>query len=540
MLNIFAAVAASLAVMAASAIGRQHPHRIALSRSPASAPSPACVRVFGVNSEAALKAAAEEINKAGGITLGDGAKAKLTIEFLDDRCNAEEGISVVRRIASTDAFVAVGPTCSNVAESLFGILQKKVGDASDTGLQFPIIADVAAKGGLAKISEWSFRNVPSEFEMYKSLFAWLKTQHPTLKTIYGGVEKDFAHSNATFGVMKAQAEANGFQVVGQSEWLLARHHFFDSDPRDEARQPRYRGDLGASVHDLRRAQGDGTAGREAKATDRPYQLVEHRDAAGLRQAGGRDHHPDQLRAGHTGGEEGGREVAKFGGSADLHSAAAYEIMFILKDVIEQQKIMAKPDTVAADRVKMRQGLAALKETDGPSRQGRTHVRSRGDQAVPLRPRQGRQLAGSLQASVLTVIEQCGSAAQAAVRRVPPHRRINIGRAMDVDLLDLIDTVQSVADGVLFGATYALLGIGFTLVFGVMHKINLSYAAASIGAAYASLLILAGVKAPPALVFLLAAAAAGSIGVHGLSRRLPVHPASESAGDPDVDGRPACC
>ena len=87
------------------------------------------VRVFGINSEAALKAAAEEINKAGGVTLGDGTKAKIAIEFLDDRCNAEEGISVVRRIASTDAFVAVGPTCSNVAESLFGILQKKVGDS---------------------------------------------------------------------------------------------------------------------------------------------------------------------------------------------------------------------------------------------------------------------------------------------------------------------------------------------------------------------------------------------------------------------------
>ena len=57
-------------------------------------------------------------------------------------------------------------------------------------------------------------------------------------------------------------------------------------------------------------------------------------------------------------------VAKFGGSADLHSAAAYEIMFILKDVIEQQKIMAKPDTVQADRNKMREGLAALKETNG--------------------------------------------------------------------------------------------------------------------------------------------------------------------------------
>jgi branched-chain amino acid transport system permease protein len=81
----------------------------------------------------------------------------------------------------------------------------------------------------------------------------------------------------------------------------------------------------------------------------------------------------------------------------------------------------------------------------------------------------------------------------------------------VDYLDFIDSVQSIADGVLFGATYALLGIGFTLIFGVMHKINLAFAAASIGAAYASLLILAGVKAPPVLVFLAAAACGGVIG-----------------------------
>jgi branched-chain amino acid transport system substrate-binding protein len=39
-------------------------------------------------------------------------------------------------------------------------------------------------------------------------------------------------------------------------------------------------------------------------------------------------------------------------------------MFILKDVIEREKIMAKPDTVQADRNKMREGLAALKETNG--------------------------------------------------------------------------------------------------------------------------------------------------------------------------------
>jgi len=43
---------------------------------------------------------------------------------------------------------------------------------------------------------------------------------PDVKTIYGGVEKDFAHSNATFGVIKAQAEASGLQILGQGEWLL--------------------------------------------------------------------------------------------------------------------------------------------------------------------------------------------------------------------------------------------------------------------------------------------------------------------------------
>ena len=81
----------------------------------------------------------------------------------------------------------------------------------------------------------------------------------------------------------------------------------------------------------------------------------------------------------------------------------------------------------------------------------------------------------------------------------------------MDLLDLIDAVQSLADGMLFGTTYAILGIGFTLIFGVMHKLNLSYAAASIGAAYAGLLVLGGVSAPAIVVFLMAAACGGVIG-----------------------------
>jgi len=81
--------------------------------------------------------------------------------------------------------------------------------------------------------------------------------------------------------------------------------------------------------------------------------------------------------------------------------------------------------------------------------------------------------------------------------------------MAMDLLDLLDLSQSVIDGLLFGTTYSLIGIGFTLIFGVMHKINLSYAAASIGAAYLSLIVVTAVPTP--LVYAFAALVGGLLG-----------------------------
>ena len=75
--------------------------------------------------------------------------------------------------------------------------------------------------------------------------------------------------------------------------------------------------------------------------------------------------------------------------------------------------------------------------------------------------------------------------------------------------DWLDLTQSWIDGVMFGTTYALIGIGFTLIFGVMHKINLAYAAASIGAAYLSLLVIELVPTP--LVYLFSAFAGGLLG-----------------------------
>lgn len=325
------------------------------------------VGIFGQQSEAAMQAAAGIINKSGGVTLGDGSKARLVIEYLDDRCTAEEGINALRRIAAqNDAFVAIGPTCSNVAEPVFGILQKKAGDASDSGIQFPLYTDVAAKGGLASISQWAFRNVPSEANMYKSIFEWIKETRPELKTFWGGVEKDFAHSNATFGVIKAQAGSNGLQVLGQSEWLLNDTNF------------------STQVREMRRANADvvaisahpfttcGVLKEMARQNVRPKLLVGLTSSSSMETLQGCAAQAEGLIIPTSFAPV--TDQAKQAASAvqsvnpkynmDLHNAAAFENVFTLKDLIEKHKILARPDSIQADRKKMRDALASMKETQG--------------------------------------------------------------------------------------------------------------------------------------------------------------------------------
>lgn len=48
---------------------------------------------------------------------------------------------------------------------------------------------------------------------------------------------------------------------------------------------------------------------------------------------------------------------------------------------------------------------------------------------------------------------------------------------------LVDLIQNSLDGLMLGASYALLAVGFTLIFGVLRRVNLSYGPAIMFGAY---------------------------------------------------------
>jgi branched-chain amino acid transport system substrate-binding protein len=323
------------------------------------------IRGFGINSKAVMDMTVDELNAAGGFKLADGTRAKLVTTFVDERCNAEEGISVVRKLASEDWLVIIGPTCSNVAEPLFGILQRKVGDSGDSGLQVPIFSDTAIKPGLAKISEWSFRNVPHEPTMYDHLFKWLREKHPDVKTVYGGVESDFAHSNSNSSTMDAAAKKAGFEVLGWEKWLLADTEFSTQVGKWRRARPDV---VAISAHPfttcgvLREMQRQGV---------KPKLLVGLTSSATLETMAGCGPEAEGLiiPTGFAPVTPEAQRVAKivatkYKGNVDLHSAAVYENLHVLKRIIETSGVEAKPTTLAPDRRRIREGLAQLKEFDG--------------------------------------------------------------------------------------------------------------------------------------------------------------------------------
>ncbi|MFQ5897410.1 MAG: branched-chain amino acid ABC transporter permease [Candidatus Methylomirabilia bacterium] len=74
-------------------------------------------------------------------------------------------------------------------------------------------------------------------------------------------------------------------------------------------------------------------------------------------------------------------------------------------------------------------------------------------------------------------------------------------------------LESLIDGFLYGFSYSLIGIGFTLIFGLMQKFNLAYGPTAIAGAYLGLAVhrLSGEAVPSFVLFAIAVIGAGVIG-----------------------------
>src|SRR5215469_6296697 len=184
------------------------------------------VKSFGINSRAAQQAIAETINRNGGVRLADGAVANIEVSYSDDACNPDQAIALIRRIEQSSALVAIGPSCSSVAEPLFAALEHRVDDPTDNGIRMPIITDGATKANLARISEWAFRNVADEQATYRTLWVWVRQHHPDFKTVFGGEEGDFAHSHSTWqNIIRQTALDAGLTVSGETKWSITDTQF---------------------------------------------------------------------------------------------------------------------------------------------------------------------------------------------------------------------------------------------------------------------------------------------------------------------------
>jgi len=339
---------------------------------------------FGKAAYGLASLAVDEINEAGGLVV-EGKRVKLALHAQDEACNAEQGLAVVKRLATVDKVIfSLGPGCSSVAEPVFGTLQKKLGDASDSGLQLLFFTDIATKFGLAKLSPWVFRNTPDEPAMYDFVVKYLKEKHPDLKTVMVSYESDFAHSAATWNlaVKPALERHKHHQIVEVVDWRWLDNEF------------------GAQVTRLRKANADvyfsltHTPSTCPSMLELKRQRVKPKMVIGITSLAGTEvlqQCPD-VAAGIIAPSNfapitpRAKQVAdkaweRYKADSNIHSVPAYESVHLMKGLIEKAAIKNTEDTLLADRRKLRDQLAKVGTFQGVV--GKITMRPEDD---PVKPR----------------------------------------------------------------------------------------------------------------------------------------------------------
>ena len=314
------------------------------------------------------KLAVEEINSAGGVMIG-GKPVKLELYAYDEACKEQEGLALLSRLKDVDKVLfSLGPTCSGTAEPIFNSLQKKLDDPDDKGAQFLFFTDTASKFGLAKISPWVFRNTVDEPAMYQLIVKYLQEKRPDLKTVAVAWEPDFAHSSSTWKlIIKPTIEKNNYhKIVEVVEWSWQATEYSEQ----VAKLAKANADIYVT---LTHEPTTCASFRElAKQGVKPKAIIAISSLAGGTVIVGcpdvaegmivpTNFAPVTPKAIEL--EKKAWNLYKAESNLD-RSHTAYEIIYLVKSVIEKSTIENSEESLVADRRKLRDALAAVRTFDG--------------------------------------------------------------------------------------------------------------------------------------------------------------------------------
>ena len=170
--------------------------------------------------------AVDEINAEGGIDIG-GKKMKIKLISEDDQAKPDQGVPLFRKCAESEkALVITGTQYSRVTESMWGLLQKKVDDPNDKGLQVPSMSFLSMKAGVTGVSEWAFRNAGDEPAQHELAIKLMEEKFGPFKNYSGAVEANEGHSVAAWKAAYTPAlERRNIKPAEYVEWYETDRDF---------------------------------------------------------------------------------------------------------------------------------------------------------------------------------------------------------------------------------------------------------------------------------------------------------------------------
>jgi branched-chain amino acid transport system substrate-binding protein len=313
------------------------------------------------------KLAVDEINAAGGVRIG-GKQVKMKLYAYDEACKPEQGMALLNRLAREDKVLfTLGPTCSGTAEPMFNTLQRRLDDPSDSGLQFLFFTDTASKFGLAKISPWVFRNTVDEPAMYALIVDHLHKTRPELKTVSVAWEPDFAHSASTWSIIKSVFGKNPhYKIVETVEWgwqatdYTAQVRKLAAADADIYVTLTHEPTTCASFKELQRQ------GVKPKAIIAISSLAGGTLIVGCPDLAEGTIVPTNFAPVTARAQELEKKAWDlYGAESNLdRSHTAYEILYLVKDLIEKSDIRNTEESLAEDRRKLRDAIAKVRSFDG--------------------------------------------------------------------------------------------------------------------------------------------------------------------------------